>query len=379
MDHSMAGPRRILTVFGTRPEAIKLFPLVHALEADDRFEARVCVSAQHRGMLDQVLEITAITPHHDLDVMQPDQSLDALTARLVTGIGGVIDRERPDWVVVQGDTATAMTGALAAYYRKIPVAHVEAGLRSGNIHHPWPEEVNRKIIGSIAALHCAPTKTARAALLAENVDPAAVHVTGNTVIDALHWITAKLERQPDLASGLAELEQRFAGKRIIAVTSHRRENFGEGMQAIACAIRRLVARPEVAVIFPVHLNPHVRAVMESELAGIDNVALIEPLDYPHFARLLAIADLVLTDSGGVQEEAPALGKPVLVMRETTERPEGVEAGTAKLVGTDADRIVAEAGRLLDDREAYQGMARAHNPFGDGRSAQRICDLLWTRG
>jgi len=372
----MAGSRRILTIFGTRPEAIKLFPLIHALEADDRFEACVCVSGQHRGMLDQVLEIAAITPHHDLDVMQPDQSLDALTARLVTGIGGVIDRERPDWVVVQGDTATAMAGALATYYRKIPVAHVEAGLRSGNIHHPWPEEVNRKIIGSIASLHCAPTQRARAALLAESVDPGAVHVTGNTVIDALHWITAKLERQPGLASGLAELEQRFAGKRIVAVTSHRRENFGGGMQAIACAIRHLAARPDVAVIFPVHLNPHVRTVMESELAGLANIALIEPLDYPHFARLLGIADLVLTDSGGVQEESPALGKPVLVMRETTERPEGVEAGTARLVGTDADRIVAEANRLLDDRQAYRAMARAHNPFGDGKSAARICELLY---
>lgn len=376
MDDPVAGPRRILTVFGTRPEAIKLFPLVHALEADDRFDSRVCVSGQHRGMLDQVLEIAAITPHHDLDVMQPDQSLDALTARLLTGIGGVIDIERPDLVVVQGDTATAMAGALAAFYRKIPVAHVEAGLRSGNIHHPWPEEVNRKIIGNIAALHCAPTERASAALLAENVDPATVHVTGNTVIDALHWIIAKVADHPVLASGLAELEQRFAGKRIIAVTSHRRENFGEGMQAIASAIRRLAERPDVAVIFPVRLNPHVQVVMESELAGLANIALSEPLDYPHFARLLAIADLVLTDSGGVQEEAPAVGRPVLVMRETTERPEGVEAGTARLVGTDADRIVAEASRLLDDGQAYRAMARAHNPFGDGNSAARIRDLLY---
>jgi UDP-N-acetylglucosamine 2-epimerase (non-hydrolysing) len=268
-----------------------------------------------------------------------------------------------------------MTAALAAYYRKIPVAHVEAGLRSGDIHHPWPEEVNRKVIDAIAALYCAPTETAAAALRRENVDPAAVHVTGNTVVDALHWIAARIAGQPDLASGLADLERRFAGKRIVGVTSHRRENFGEGMQAIAAAIRRLAARPDVAVIFPVHLNPNVRRVMEAELAGLANVALIEPLDYPHFARLLEVSRLVLTDSGGVQEEAPAFGKPVLVMRETTERPEGVAAGTARLVGTDADRIVAEASRLLDDEAAYAAMARAHNPFGDGRSAARIVELL----
>lgn len=367
--------KRILTIFGTRPEAIKLFPLVHALEVDSRFDSRVCVSGQHRGMLDQVLEISGVVPHHDLDLMQPDQSLDQLTARLITGLGAVMDAEQPAWVVVQGDTATAMCGALAAYYRKIRVCHVEAGLRSGNIYHPWPEEVNRKVIGSIAALHCAPTSVSQAALLKENVDSATVHVTGNTVIDALHWITARIEAEPALASGLAGLEERFKGKRIIGVTTHRRENFGDGMAAIADAVKRLAARPDVAVIFPVHLNPNVRAVMDHALGGIANVAMIEPLDYPHFARLLSLADLMLTDSGGVQEEAPALGKPVLVMRETTERPEGVDAGTAMLVGTDADRIVAEATRLLDDRAAYEAMARAHNPFGDGKSAQRICDLL----
>ena len=367
--------RNILTVFGTRPEAIKLFPLVHALQGDARFVSRVCVTAQHRGMLDQVLEIAGVKPDHDLDVMQPDQSLDALTARLLAGIGQVLDAERPDWVVVQGDTATAMCGALAAYYRKIPVAHVEAGLRSGNIYHPWPEEVNRRIIGTMAQLHCAPTDTAADALRRENIDPASIHVTGNTVIDALHWVTDRIREQPVLAGGLADLEARFAGRRIIGVTSHRRENFGEGMQGIAAAIRQIAAREDVALIFPVHLNPHVRSVMQAELAGLDNVALIEPLDYPHFARLLDICTLMLTDSGGVQEEAPALGKPVLVMRETTERPEGVVAGTAKLVGTDAARIVAEAGRLLDDAESYAATARAHNPFGDGRSARRIADLL----
>jgi len=371
----MTTPLRILVVFGTRPEAIKLFPVIHALRSDPRFECVVCISAQHRQMLDQVLQIAGIVPDHDLDVMQPDQTLDALTARLLTGLGQVMDQVRPDRVMVQGDTATAMAGGLAAYYRKLPVDHVEAGLRSYNIHHPWPEEVNRKIIGSMASLHFAPTETAAGALRKENVDPARVHVTGNTVIDALHWVSARIEAEPALASGLAELEQRFAGKRIIGVTSHRRENFGDGMEGIARAIREIAERPDVAVIFPVHLNPNVRRVMNSALAGLDNVALIEPLDYPHFARLLNIAEIMLTDSGGVQEEAPALGKPVLVMRETTERPEGVEAGTAKLVGTDPARIVTEISTLLDDREAYEAMARAHNPFGDGHSSARIVELL----
>ncbi|WP_260925344.1 non-hydrolyzing UDP-N-acetylglucosamine 2-epimerase [Novosphingobium sp. 9] len=371
----MTSPARILVVFGTRPEAIKMFPLIHALKADERFECVVCVSAQHRQMLDQVMEIAGIVPDHDLDVMQPGQTLDGLTATLLTGLGQVMDTVSPDRVVVQGDTATAMAGALAAYYRKIPVDHVEAGLRSHNIYHPWPEEVNRKIIGTMASLHFAPTATAAAALINENIDPARVHVTGNTVIDALHWVSGEIGKRPELAGDLAALEQRFAGRRIIGVTSHRRENFGEGMEQIAQAIRRIAERPDVAVIFPVHLNPNVRHVMNERLAGLDNVALIEPLDYPHFARLLNIADIMLTDSGGVQEEAPALGRPVLVMRETTERPEGVEAGTAKLVGTDAARIVSEISTLLDDKDAYEAMARAHNPFGDGDSARRIVELL----
>ncbi len=371
----MTTPATILVVFGTRPEAIKLFPVVAALKADARFDCKVCVSAQHRGMLDQVLEIAGIAPDYDLDVMEPDQSLDALTARLLTGLGKVMDEARPVRVMVQGDTATAMCGALAAYYRKLPVDHVEAGLRSGNIYHPWPEEINRKIIGTMASLHFAPTEVSAASLIAENVDPARVHVTGNTVIDALHWVTAKIAANPSLASGLAGLEQRFTGKRIIGVTSHRRENFGGGMEQIAEAIRQIAARPDVAVIFPVHLNPNVRKAMEPALSGLANVALIEPLDYPHFAHLLSLAEIMLTDSGGVQEEAPALGKPVLVMRETTERPEGVTAGTARLVGTDSDRIVTELFTLLDDKAAYEKMARAHNPFGDGDSARRIVELL----
>ena len=371
----MTAPAKILVIFGTRPEAIKLFPVVAALKGDARFDCRVCVSAQHRGMLDQVLEIAGIVPDHDLDVMQPDQTLDALTANLLVGLGRVMDAEKPTRVMVQGDTATAMSGALAAYYRKIPVDHVEAGLRSGNIYHPWPEEINRKIIGSIASLHLAPTETSAAALRAENVDARRVHVTGNTVLDALHWVSARIAAHPELAAGLATLEARFSGKRIIGVTSHRRENFGGGLEAIAEAIRRIAARPDVAIVFPVHPNPNVRAVMDGALAGLDNVAMIEPLDYPHFARLLGLAEIMLTDSGGVQEEAPALGKPVLVMRETTERPEGVAAGTAKLVGTDADRIVSEISTLLDDKAAYEAMSRAHNPFGDGQASRRIVEIL----
>jgi UDP-N-acetylglucosamine 2-epimerase (non-hydrolysing) len=367
--------RRILTVFGTRPEAIKLVPLLRALADDERFDSRVCVSRQHGAMLDQVLSVAEIAPDRSLELERSGLGLDDLTAALLTGLGAAMDAERPEMVVVQGDTATAMAGALAAYYRKIPVAHVEAGLRSGDIHHPWPEEVNRRIIATVAALHFAPTQKAAEALLAENIAPATVHVTGNTVIDALHWITRRIERQPQLAARVAELERRFAGRRIVGVTAHRRENWGQGMDAIAEAVARLAQRPDVAIIFPVHLNPAVRGPMEDRLARLDNVALVEPLDYPEFARLLAIAALMLTDSGGVQEEAPALGTPVLVMRETTERPEGVEAGTARLVGTDSQRIVAEAERLLDNEAARTAMARAHNPYGDGKAAERIVKLL----
>lgn len=365
----------VLIIFGTRPEAIKLFPVVHALKARGDVAVRVLVTGQHRQMLDQVLQIGEIAPDHDLNVMAPDQSLDTLTAKLLTGIGAVMDAEKPARVIVQGDTATAMVGALAAYYRKIPVSHVEAGLRSYDIYQPWPEEVNRKVIGTIADQHFAPTEVSAAALRAEAIEEAGIHVTGNTVIDALHWVTDKIAADPALASGLSALEARFKGKRIIGVTTHRRENFGEGMENIASAIGEIAAREDVAVIFPVHLNPNVRKVMDARLGSNPNVAMIEPLDYPHFARLLAISHIMLTDSGGVQEEAPALGKPVLVMRDTTERPEGVTAGTAKLVGTDRERIVAEVFTLLDNEAAYSTMARAHNPFGDGRAAIRIAGLV----
>jgi len=370
---SAARPR-ILVVFGTRPEAIKLFPLVHALRRTDA-DVRVCVTGQHREMLDQVLEIAQIIPEHDLDLMLPNQSLDTLSARLLTELGKVMDADQPDRVIVQGDTATAMIGALTAYYRKIPVGHVEAGLRSGNIYHPWPEEVNRKVVGAIADLHFAPTDTSRDALLAENVPAERIHVTGNTVIDALIETRARVDSDATLASTIAPIAARFAGKRIVAVTTHRRENFGEGLKSVAQAVRRIADRPDVAVIFPVHPNPNVRAPMSEVLGGIDNVAMIDPLDYPNFVRLLSLCHFVMTDSGGVQEEAPALAKPVLVMRETTERPEGVAAGTAKLVGNDEEVIVTEASRLLDDRAAYEAMARAHNPFGDGRSSERIARII----
>lgn len=364
-----------MVIFGTRPEAIKLFPVINALKQQGKMHCEVLVSAQHREMLDQVLSITGVVPDHDLNIMQPGQSLDALTARLLEAIGQVLDNSRPDRIIVQGDTATAMVGALAAYYRQIPVSHVEAGLRSYDIYHPWPEEVNRKIIGAIADQHFAPTEVSAAALKAEAVPAERIYVTGNTVIDALHWITDRISHRPEMAADLADLEKKFLGKKIIGVTTHRRENFGDGMENIAQAIKTIASRDDVACIFPVHLNPNVRAVMEQMLGDEPNVALIEPLDYPHFARLLSISHIMLTDSGGVQEEAPSLGKPVLVMRETTERPEAVAAGTVRLVGACAERIQAEASRLLDDDAAYRAMTRAHNPYGDGRAATRIAALV----
>ncbi|ATI80231.1 non-hydrolyzing UDP-N-acetylglucosamine 2-epimerase [Sphingobium yanoikuyae] len=366
---------KVALVFGTRPEAIKLFPVIHALKARADIDTRVIVTAQHRGLLDQVLEIAGIVPDIDLDVMTPNQTLDGLTAKLIVALGEAFDAEKPDRVVVHGDTLTTMVASLAAYYRKIPVAHVEAGLRSGDIHHPWPEEVNRRVVACIADMNFAPTQAAADALLRENRDAAGIHVTGNTVIDALLATVDRVHGEPALASGLDDLAARFAGKRIVAVTSHRRENFGGGMEAIARSIADIAARPDVAVIFPVHPNPNVRPVMDAVLGDLPNVAMIEPLDYPHFVRLLDLCHLVLTDSGGVQEEAPSLGKPVLVMRETTERPEGVQAGTAKLVGADRNRIVREVLALLDDDAAYQAMARAHNPFGDGKAAERIAEII----
>ncbi len=366
---------KILTVFGTRPEAIKLFPVVQALSGRTGLETVTCVTAQHREMLDQVMDIADIRPDFDLDLMKANQNLDDLTGRLLSGIGQILDETKPQRVVVQGDTATAMCGALAAYYRQIPVSHVEAGLRSYNIYHPWPEEVNRKIIGTIADQHFAPTKTSADALAKENIPADQIYITGNTVIDALLATVKKYNDSDSLDQSLAELYEKFCDRKIIGVTSHRRENLGDGLTNIASALRTIAKRNDVALIFPVHLNPKVRTIMQDALGGLDNVAMIEPLDYPNFVSLLNHCHFMMTDSGGVQEEAPALGKPVLVMRDTTERPEGVEAGTAKLVGTDEAVLVAEASRLLDDEAHYLAMARAHNPFGDGTASRQIADII----
>ena len=372
------GLPRIVVTFGTRPEAIKMFPVVAALRETGRFDVKVVVTAQHRELLDSVLALAGLVPDADLDLMQPDQSLDALSARLIARFGQVLDGLLPDRVLVHGDTLTTMMASLACYFRRIPVGHVEAGLRSGDIYSPWPEEVNRKVTGVIADLHFAPTATAAAALRAENVAESAIHVTGNTVIDALLFAQGRIAADPALAPAIAPLKERFAGKRIIAVTAHRRENFGAGMAEIAKGLQELARRDDVAIIYPLHPNPNVGDVMRPALAGFDNIALINPLDYLDFVAMMAASDIVLTDSGGIQEEAPSLGKPVLVMRDTTERPEGVAAGTARLVGADAAVIVAETSRLLDDRQAYDAMARAHNPYGDGRASSRIAELIVAR-
>lgn len=368
------GAKRLLVVFGTRPEAIKLFPVIRALQAEPGLDTSVCVTGQHRALLDPVLGLAGIRPDIDLDVMTPGQSLDALTGRLLAGIGTVLDAAPPACVIVQGDTASAKCAALAAYYRRLPVAHVEAGLRSGNLHHPWPEEGNRRIIGMLADLHFAPTERAAGALRAEGVDPSRIHMTGNSGIDALLHVRELLRARKLSAPIVDDLATRFPGRRIIAVTCHRRENLA-GLHAVAAALRTLAARPDIALVLPLHPNPDIGTAFRAALQGLPNVALIEPLHYPDFVALLDACHAVLTDSGGVQEEAPALGKPVLVMRETTERPEGVAAGTARLVGTDPVHIIGEVTRLLDDPAAYDAMARAHNPYGDGRAAERIASVL----
>jgi UDP-N-acetylglucosamine 2-epimerase (non-hydrolysing) len=369
------GKPRILVTFGTRPEAIKMFPVVAALRETGRFDVRVVVTAQHRELLDSVLALADLLPDVDLDLMEPNQSLDALSARLIARFGAVLDAWLPDRVLVHGDTLTTMMASLACYFRRIPVGHVEAGLRSGDIYSPWPEEVNRKVTGVIADLHFAPTETAAAALRTENVSENSIHVTGNTVIDALLYAQAEIAANPTLAPAIAPLKARFAGKRIIAVTAHRRENFGAGMAQIAQGLQMLAARDDVAIIYPLHPNPNVGGVMQPALAGLENIALINPLDYLDFVAMMAASDIVLTDSGGIQEEAPSLGKPVLVMRDTTERPEGVAAGTAKLVGADAAVIVAETSRLLDDPAAYEAMSLAHNPYGDGTASRQIANII----
>ncbi len=369
-------PRRILIVFGTRPEAIKLCPLVRRLEQSPaHFEVRVCVTAQHRSMLDQVLKAFGVEPHHDLNIMLPGQTLGELTSRAVAALEPVIAAEKPDLVVVQGDTTTTFCAALAGFYARVPVAHVEAGLRTGDRLQPYPEEINRVLTTRLADLHFAATEQAAANLRADGVAGDAIFVTGNTVIDAVLYIRDSLEH-----GRLARPEWRFLdpGRKLILVTAHRRESFGDGFERICEALGALAARPDVQIVYPVHSNPNVQEPVRRLLNGRSNVRLLEPLEYVAFVDLMMRSNLILSDSGGVQEEAPSLGKPVLVMREKTERPEAVAAGTVRLVGTDASKIVGEATRLLDDPEHYRQMSRRHNPYGDGRACERIAEVLANR-
>ena len=368
---------RILTVFGTRPEAIKMAPLALRLADDSRFDARVCVTAQHRDMLDQVLRLFNLTPNYDLDLMKPGQGLTELTAAILSGLESVLAEFKPDLVLVHGDTTTTFATSLAAFYRQIPVGHVEAGLRTGNIYSPWPEEANRKLTGALARLHFAPTDTASQNLLNEGVADSSIHLTGNTVIDALLDVTDKIQRQPELEAELAgQFDFLDDDKRLILVTGHRRESFGSGFENICKALRQIAERyPDAQVLYPVHLNPNVQEPVNRLLKDIDNVFLIAPQDYLPFVYLMNRSYLILTDSGGIQEEAPSLGKPVLVMRDTTERPEAVTAGTVKLVGTDTSVITDAVQQLMDDKEAYQRMSLSHNPYGDGKACRRIIEAL----
>jgi UDP-N-acetylglucosamine 2-epimerase (non-hydrolysing) len=367
---------KILSIFGTRPEAIKMAPVVKALAADSAFEAKVCVTAQHRQMLDQVLDIFAIRPDFDLNLMKPGQDLSDITSNVVLGMRDVYQQWTPDIILVHGDTTTTLAASLSAYYAKIKVGHVEAGLRTHNKYSPWPEEMNRRLTGAITDIHFAPTEKARANLLAEGAAEASIHVTGNTVIDALLDVVDRVRADSALKTQLeAQFDFLAANKRLILVTGHRRENFGQGFENICHALAQLAARGDVQILYPVHLNPNVQEPVRRILDGVQNVRLIEPQDYLPFVYLMDRSDLIITDSGGVQEEAPSLGKPVLVMRDTTERPEAVEAGTVKLVGADINAIVREANQLLDDSAAYHAMARAHNPYGDGQAARRIREAL----
>ncbi|ERS83398.1 hypothetical protein Q667_19080 [Marinobacter sp. C1S70] len=371
---------KILTVFGTRPEAIKMAPVVHALESAEDIESAVCVTAQHREMLDQVLGLFGIEPEFDLDIMSPGQSLEQITSRILEGMGEVLNAFRPDMVLVHGDTATTFAASLAAFYHQIPVGHVEAGLRTGNLYSPWPEEANRKLTGVLADLHFAPTDTSRENLVREAVDPAKIVVTGNTVIDALFWVRDRIRSDETLQANLDEaLPAVMPSQDVLLVTGHRRESFGGGFERICEALRALALRyPSLAIVYPVHLNPNVREPVNRLLAGLANVHLIEPLDYLPFVYLMDRSTIILTDSGGIQEEAPSLGKPVLVMRETTERPEAVSAGTVKLVGTNVAKITQEVSSLLDDAKAYEAMSLAHNPYGDGEASSRIVHALRCR-
>ena len=347
-------------------------PVVQCLENAPEFESSTCVTAQHREMLDQVLDLFSISPDVDLDIMCPGQSLDELTAALISGLGPVMDRLRPDIVLVHGDTTTTFAAALSAFYRKIPVAHVEAGLRTGNRYSPWPEELNRKLTGSLATLHFAPTQRARDNLLAEGVSRRSIFVTGNTVIDALLSVRERATGSDAALDLMAKIDPT---RRLLLVTGHRRESFGRGFEQLCHGLKTLASRSDVEIIFPVHLNPRVREPVYRLLADVPGIHLVEPLDYLPFVALMDRAEIIITDSGGIQEEAPSLGKPVLVTRETTERPEAVEAGTVCLVGTEAARIVSEVTRLLESRDAYRQMTRVHNPYGDGKAAERIVEAL----
>lgn len=375
-------PVKIMLVFGTRPEAIKMAPLALALAADERFDCRICVTGQHRQMLDQVLRIFALEAAYDLGVMRPKQDLSDVTSAVLLGMREVFAAFTPDIVLVHGDTATTLSASLAAYYHQVPVGHVEAGLRTQNLYSPWPEEGNRKLTGALAALHFAPTASSAANLAREGVDAGSILVTGNTVIDALLRVVARLDHDQEMTAAIARtLPALPAGRRMILVTGHRRESFGGGFERICKALALIAERfPDVEIIYPVHLNPSVQEPVNRLLAGIGNIHLIEPLDYLPFVYLMNKAHIVLTDSGGVQEEAPSLGKPVLVMRDTTERPEAIDAGTVKLVGTDVDKIVAEITRLLTDKDEYERMSFAHNPYGDGAASQRIVEglIAWSQ-
>ena len=368
--------KRILSVFGTRPEAIKMAPVVRAIAASEELESLVCVTGQQREMLDQVLDLFEIKPDYDLNVMTPNQSLSDVTAKVITGLQQVLLKAKPDLVLVHGDTATTMAAALSAYYQKIPVGHVEAGLRTHNIYSPWPEEINRQITSRIAALNFAPTKLSQSNLVAEGIADASIFVTGNTVIDALLLVVEKFLKDDSLTATMAaRFDFLNSNKRLILVTGHRRENFGDGFLSICKAISMLAANNDVQIVYPVYLNPNVQGPVYEQLSHHDNVHLIAPQDYLPFIYLMEQSHIILTDSGGIQEEAPSLGKPVLVMRDTTERPEAVEEGTVLLVGTDSEKIVGAVQRLLYSDSAYQAMARAHNPYGDGKAAGRIVDTI----
>ena len=381
----------VMLVFGTRPEAIKMAPLVKAFQSQPtEFNTQVCVTGQHREMLDQVLHLFDIVPDYDLNIMKQGQDLYDVTARVLTGMRDVLDKARPDIVLVHGDTTTSTAAALAAFYRQIPVGHVEAGLRTYNIYSPWPEEMNRQITGRIATYHFAPTELSREHLMSEGVKDENIVVTGNTVIDALYWVVEKIKSDAALNAGLKatlsgagyDISRAESGRRLVLITGHRRENFGDGFISMCKAIKFLTKRyPDVDFVYPMHLNPNVRRpiheVFGDELEGLGNMFFIEPLEYLSFVCLMEKADIVLTDSGGIQEEAPGLGKPVLVMRDTTERPEALAAGTVRLVGTDYERIVGSVSELLDDTGAYDKMSRSVNPYGDGKACGRIVKSLST--